>query len=66
MDLAVRFGSLSLLDLNPRIAVDSTQLPGTFHRDPSDQIIVATARLYDATQLTIDAKILAYPHVKTL
>jgi PIN domain nuclease of toxin-antitoxin system len=44
----------------------STQLPGTFHRDPADQIIVATARYYDCPVLTADARILDYPHVKTL
>ena len=34
-----------------------------FHPDPSDRILVATARLERLTLLTGDAKILAYPHV---
>jgi PIN domain nuclease of toxin-antitoxin system len=55
-----------LLPLTPRIAVESTQLPGSFHRDPADQIIVATARVYDCSLLTADGKILDYPHVKLL
>jgi PIN domain nuclease of toxin-antitoxin system len=46
--------------------VESTQLPGTFHRDPADQIIVATARIYNDPLLTADAKILSYPHVQLL
>ena len=30
----------------------------------ADQIIVATARVYDCPIVTLDARILAYPHVK--
>ena len=39
---------------------------GSFHRDPADQIIVATARLYDIPLLTADSHILQYPYVRTL
>jgi PIN domain nuclease of toxin-antitoxin system len=31
-----------------------------------DQIIVATARVYDMPLLTADSRILPYPHVSTL
>ena len=61
---ALSYPGIQLLSLTPRIAVESTQLPGTFHRDPADQIIVATARIYDCELLTADDKILKYPHVK--
>ena len=40
-------------------------LPGTFHRDPADQLIVATARVYTCPLVTVDRKILVYPHVHT-
>jgi PIN domain nuclease of toxin-antitoxin system len=53
-----------LLPLSPEVAVGSTQLPGTFHRDPADQLIVATARLYDCPLVTLDRLIRAYPHVR--
>ncbi|MBP6821608.1 MAG: type II toxin-antitoxin system VapC family toxin [Acidobacteria bacterium] len=53
------------LDLTPRIAVEATQLPGAFHRDPSDQLIVATARVYGCPLVTMDSKIRQYPHVQT-
>jgi PIN domain nuclease of toxin-antitoxin system len=43
---ALGYPGMRLLPLSPEIAVESTQLPGTFHRDPADQIIVATARIY--------------------
>jgi PIN domain nuclease of toxin-antitoxin system len=65
-DQALAYPGMQLLPLTPRIAVESTQLPGTFHRDPADQIIVATARIYDCPLLTADDKILRYPHVKLL
>ena len=61
---ALAYPGVRLLDLSPRISVESTQLPGTFHRDPADQIIVATARVFDAPLVTLDPKILAYPHVR--
>src|SRR2546429_160299 len=48
------------------IAVGSTQLPQPFHRDPADQIIVATARTLGVPLLTADARILNYPHVTVL
>ena len=66
MDQALAYPGMQLLHLTPRIAVESTQLPGSFHRDPADQIIVATARIYDCPLLTADGKILDYPHVKLL
>ena len=61
---ALAYPGVRLVELSPRICAESTQLPGTFHRDPADQIIVATARVLDAPLITADAKILAYPHVK--
>ena len=56
---------VSLLPLLPPIAVDSCTLPGSFHADPADRIIVATARHRGLTLLTADAAIQAYPHLRT-
>lgn len=64
LDWALDYPGVRLLELTPRIAVESTQLPGTFHRDPADQLIVAAARVYDCPLITLDQKILSYPHVK--
>lgn len=64
LDFALAYPRVQLLALTPRIAVESTQLPDAFHRDPADQIIVAAARVLDAPMMTMDAKISAYPHVK--
>lgn len=66
LDQARTYPGFRLLDLTPRIAVESTRLPGTFHRDPADQMIVATARIYDRPLVTADEKILGYPHVRKL
>ncbi len=63
---ALQYPGIQLLELSPRIAVESTRLPGEFHRDPADQLIVATARIHDCPLLTLDRKILAYSHVKLL
>ena len=54
-----------LVNLTNEIIVESTQLPGTFHKDPADQLIVATSRVEKVPLLTADGKILDYKHVKT-
>jgi PIN domain nuclease of toxin-antitoxin system len=64
LDQALSYPGMRLLELTPQIAVESSQLPGTFHRDPADQIIVATARVYSCPLVTLDGKILAYQHVQ--
>lgn len=66
MEAAITLPGVRLLKLTPRIAVVSTRLPGDFHRDPADQLIVATARVHDLKLLTVDEKILKYEHVRTL
>ncbi len=62
---SVVYPEIRLIELTPRIAVEATQLPGGFHRDPADQLIVATARVYDCPLVTMDSKIRQYPHVQT-
>ncbi len=47
-----------------RIAMASYELPGIFHKDPADRILVATARHLDVTLLSADQAILGYPDVK--
>jgi PIN domain nuclease of toxin-antitoxin system len=55
---------VELLPLSPRIVVESTQLPEPFHRDPADQLLVATARVLECALMTEDAKLESYPHVR--
>jgi PIN domain nuclease of toxin-antitoxin system len=49
-----------LAPMTADIALESCLLPGIFHSDPADSIIVATARLSKATLLTRDRRILEY------
>lgn len=60
---AETYRGLSVLPLTTEIVIDSTQLPGEFHKDPADQLIVATSRVNGMTLMTMDTKILAYPYV---
>ena len=60
---------MRLLPISTGVAINSTRLPGEFHADPADQILVATARELDIPIITADAKILAYSragHVKAI
>lgn len=52
--------AIALAPLTPKIAIDSATLPGTFHKDPADRIIVATARRLGIPLLTVDERILRY------
>jgi PIN domain nuclease of toxin-antitoxin system len=63
---ALRAPGLGLIPLTPEIAVDSSRLPGVFHGDPADRILVATARRQGAILLTRDEKILSYGKAKHL
>ncbi len=58
--------ALRFIPVDNEIAVKSTELPGEFHKDPADRIIVATARKFAAPLVSADDKILAYPHVRTI
>ncbi|MBW2097741.1 MAG: type II toxin-antitoxin system VapC family toxin [Deltaproteobacteria bacterium] len=55
-----------VIELTPEIAMESCNLPGSFHKDPADRIIVATARTHNLTLLTKDRKIIEYPHVQAV
>lgn len=59
---------IQIIALSPEIAVDSAELPGSFHGDPADRMIIATARICELDLLTRDAKLLSYSkqhYVKT-
>jgi PIN domain nuclease of toxin-antitoxin system len=64
--LALPHNRVKLIEAAADIAIDATRLPEWSHKDPADQLIVATARVHRLTVLTSDGKILGYPHVKSL
>lgn len=59
-----RIKAIHFVPVDNVIAIKSTQLPGQFHKDPADRMIVSLARQLALPLLTADAKILHYPHVK--
>ncbi len=63
---ALPAGLVGVLEITPSIAHDATRLPAWSHKDPADQIIVATARARQMAIVTSDRKILDYPHVPSL
>jgi len=66
LDMALADTGIRLIGLTPQIIVEANKLPGQFHRDPADQLIVATARVYRCPLVTMDTKIRQYPHVQTV
>lgn len=60
LEEALALPGITLTPITPAIAVDSVGLPGDFHADPADRLIIATARHADATVFTVDRAILDY------
>ena len=70
---ALAYPRVRIINLSPAIAIQSTQLPGNGQlprkeqiRDPSDQIIVATAMVNNCPLVTSDGKMVGYTHVQTI
>jgi PIN domain nuclease of toxin-antitoxin system len=60
---------LKVLPLDAVTALESTQLPDLWHRDPADRFLIAAARTHALTLVTRDVRILDYAargHVKAL
>lgn len=57
---------IAVIPISAQIAIDAFRLPGDFHKDPADRIIVASARILNCPILSQDAKILNYSHVKQI
>ncbi len=51
---------IQLCHVTPRIAIQSTRLPGEIHGDPVDRLLIASAYEENAVLVTCDKKILAY------
>jgi PIN domain nuclease of toxin-antitoxin system len=57
---------VSFIPIDNTISLRSVDLPGQFHPDPADRIIIATAMTMGLALVTRDDKILNYPYVKTI
>ena len=54
------------LPISASIAVLSTRLPGRFHQDPVDRLLVAASIYLGAPLVTKDVRIQRYSHVQTI
>ncbi|WP_035056487.1 type II toxin-antitoxin system VapC family toxin [Andreprevotia chitinilytica] len=61
-----RIEGVHFMSVDNEIGVKSTELPGEFHKDSADRIIVATARKLAVPVVSADEKIRAYAHVHTI
>lgn len=66
MDLAASIEGLRFIPVDNAVSIESTRLPGEFHADAADRLIVALARQLNAPLLTADEKIRRYRFVRTL
>jgi PIN domain nuclease of toxin-antitoxin system len=57
--------SAQTVSVSHEVAMEAYALPGVFHRDPADRLLVAAARQHGLTLVTADERILAYPHVRS-
>ncbi|SRR5260221_1084199 len=57
---------IQFVSVDNRIAARSVLLPGEFHNDSADRIIVATAREKGIPLITNDERIKQYAHVQTV
>lgn len=61
--------SIETIQIEPitdTLCLEFLNLPGDFHRDPGDRLIVALARQLDAVLVTADHRILKYDAVRTI
>jgi PIN domain nuclease of toxin-antitoxin system len=61
-----RLSYLRFVPVDNRIAIRAVDLPGKFHGDPADRIIVASAQETGSVLVTKDKEILAYSGVETV
>lgn len=66
LDEVTQIDGIRFVPVDNEIGIKSTRLPGHFHKDPADRMIVATARKLAIPLVTADEKIINYEHVKTV
>lgn len=55
---------VAVMPVSAQVAMQSANLPGEFHKDPADRMIVALTRELNAPVITADQKIQRYAHVR--
>lgn len=66
LSAVTKIDAVRLVPVDVEVATKSVELPGEFHKDPADRMIIATARKLAAPLVTKDDRIRAYAHVKTI
>lgn len=66
IDDALGKPKIRLLSLDPKTAILSTRLPGTFHGDPGDRFLAAACLNYRAPLVTKDKKIHEWGFIQTI
>ena len=66
INLALEHPKVRLLPLTPQIAVLSTRLPGEFHGDPADRLIVSTALSHQVPLISKDRKIRDWEYLRVI
>lgn len=61
-----RISAVKFVPVDNTVSVKSATLPGAFHKDPADRMIVALARQGAYPLITADKKMHAYKYVKTV
>lgn len=58
--------NIEILELSAAVVTDAMHLPQFPNKDPADELIVATARVYKLTLITTDTKLKTYKHAHIL
>jgi PIN domain nuclease of toxin-antitoxin system len=66
LDEVAQIDGVRFVPVDTEIGIKSTALPGEFHKDPADRMIVATARKLAIPLVTADEKIIEYEFVRTI
>jgi PIN domain nuclease of toxin-antitoxin system len=53
------------VEISHAIALEAYAMPGSFHKDPADRLLVGAARCHSLTLLTADERILKYSKVRS-
>ncbi len=66
IDRSLRDLAAESIPVTHEVAAEAYGLPGRFHKDPVDRVLVAAARRHQLTLLTADQRILRYAEVRSL
>lgn len=66
LKIAEEIDGVRFVAVDNDVAIQATRLPGDFHADPADRMIVAMARHLGVPLVTADARIRGYKYLKTI